>query len=398
MEKIEKNILIIGRTTGDILNSLSLNFNIFHFTKKEELKYGNKVFQRPIFTNIFDYDNFDLSSKYTELLMEYYQIDLVISFSEEGLLCASYLSDKYDIEGLEYDLIKLCSDKYNLRNHYSTNKHFSFIPSKLIKCEEDIINFLNSHKKIIIKPREGFGSKGIVTITSLEDVKSYFIENNFKFEDLFLEKYIEGTHLSVEVLTNNYHSQILQITEKEMVSSKYNVSTMQIMPARINQLSKILISESINDFLRDINFRKGTMHIELVLSGSDIYLIEAQPRPGGRIHEMLEESININIFNYIIDTMTSKNIKLEKLVSKPCVMKYIIPNRIGVLLNIDFNILNYKNSYLKKYTVNAKKGDKVNELKDTSGRIGHFILVGDNLDILLNEAEKLSRLIEIKIR
>lgn len=185
---------------------------------------------------------------------------------------------------------------FNKRDFLSALKPYG------IKCANsffvnkgDIINEDKIIKKVglpcFVKANKAGSSFGISKVYKSEEV-SDAIEKAFEEDDeVIIESFLEGTEISVGVITYEGKSKVLPITE--IVSendffdfqAKYEGKSQEITPARITaeqHQNASGIAEKIYDTLK----MKGYTRSEFIFQGNEPYLLEMNTTPG-----LTEESI-----------------------------------------------------------------------------------------------------------
>lgn len=209
-------MLLIGRVSQNILEDFPDYVEIIHITRKNDIKYGLGVFNRPEKTILMDYDDKEELKKICFSLHQTYKFDCVYAFTEEGLLPAAIISKYLRLPGLNVDVVNNTKNKYIMRKILEKEPEIN-VPFVKISNFLELESFVNEHKRIILKPIDSFGSKGVLQISRDDNLIDGYEYCKKYSDDLIAEKYISGMQVSVEAFSENGKHKILAITEKKCV-------------------------------------------------------------------------------------------------------------------------------------------------------------------------------------
>ncbi|PRX53107.1 D-alanine--D-alanine ligase [Flagellimonas meridianipacifica] len=185
---------------------------------------------------------------------------------------------------------------FNKRDLLSTLKPFGVqCATSFYLNEEDPIDKKRIVEKVglpcFVKANRAGSSYGISKVYKEEELKTA-IENSFKEDhQVIIESFLEGTEVSVGVITYKGEVTVLPITE--IVSendffdyeAKYEGKSQEITPARINEEQRKKVSQLAEDIYKIIGL-KGYSRSEFIFVGDEPYLLEVNTTPG-----LTEESI-----------------------------------------------------------------------------------------------------------
>ncbi|MCP9282882.1 MULTISPECIES: ATP-grasp domain-containing protein [Bacillus] len=387
-----KKILLIGRTIESILNDIPSNFSIVHITRKEDLKYGLGVFERPEKTLLMDYENLEELTSFCMKLHELELFDAVYAFSEEGLVPAATISKALNILGPDLESVKNTTNKLKMRSIIDKFPEINVGYQKVFSLDS-ISSFLKLYKEIILKPIDGFGSQGVIKISNEKDIEKAFNYCISYAEEMMMEEFVAGKQISVETFSNQGEHQILAITEKTMCDPPYCVSLSQLIPAKISSIEKQKIIRGTYNLLNAVNHKFGPAHVEMCIGHKEVKVIEIQLRPGGRIHDMLKYGLGYNIFSLTLNSLFGDS---NKKISAPgsCCLFYITASP-GIVSKIEGFDKVKSHPSVKSISLNVEIGDKVNPLTNNKGRIGHLICVGKDSESTYSIGKELLNEIQI---
>ena len=164
--------------------------------------------------------------------------------------------------------------------------------------EEKMLTF-----PVIIKPDEGVACEGLFLCSNSKELDAKLKLKNA--DNLLLQEYIEGEHLSVTAIIRDDNCQIISINKQiislDVFGSDYVGGVTNITHPLSQEIKKIseLILSSISGF-------NGFIGIDFIIRNNKIYLIEINPRATTPISSLLTQ--NESIFQVLpILTDTPKN-------------------------------------------------------------------------------------------
>lgn len=144
---------------------------------------------------------------------------------------------------------------------------------------------------LVLKPRDFAGNVGTVKVDSEDELDAGFeycrrglleVAPIYDFSDgrFQAEEFVESTHeVSVEVLNYGDQRAVLAVTDKAKLPPPYFTEIGQLVPSR----------ESANDAIRRLGIAacealdvtRGIAHVEILVNGSELNVVEVAARPGG---------------------------------------------------------------------------------------------------------------------
>jgi len=135
----------------------------------------------------------------------------------------------------------------------------------------------------IIKPADANSSKGVLQVTSHEELEGGFIEAvQFSHTNMaLLEEFMEGTEFCVDGLV--WDGQYIPggITGKAMSPLPYRFDLGIFMPPLESPETCTVLDEFAARALKAIGFNAGTTHLEIMLTPDGPKIVEMAGRPGG---------------------------------------------------------------------------------------------------------------------
>ena len=154
-----------------------------------------------------------------------------------------------------------------------------------------------------VKANKAGSSFGISKVHRKEDLAKA-ISNSFKEDDeILIETSLEGTEVSVGVITYEGHTKVLPITEIVTendffdYAAKYEGKSQEITPARISKVQKERVSE-IAKKAYEILKMKGYTRSEFIFVGDEPYMLEMNTTPGLTAESILPQQAKIAVLNF----------------------------------------------------------------------------------------------------
>lgn len=208
-----------------------------------------------------------------------YNIELC-GFLEENLIYSPIINSK---------IARLCRDKKAMRDKLKKIGCYT-LDYTIVNHVEDAIDFYSQrNKSIVLKPRFGTASLGVVKINNISDIRKYFKLIKMttltyltgQKDNIIAEEYFEGKEYGIESLMHNGKLQLFVVSEKPY-SFKPPFFEESIYFSRPD-LSKNEFRE-LSAFVERINIEFGVVngpsHLELRINDGKRFVIEIAARNG----------------------------------------------------------------------------------------------------------------------
>lgn len=153
----------------------------------------------------------------------------------------------------------------------------------------DVINEDNISKKVglpcFVKANKAGSSFGISKVYSKDQIKPAIEKAYLEDNEIIIESYLQGTEVSVGVITFNGATKVLPITEIVTENdffdyeAKYEGKSQEITPARISEKQKQQVEETAK-LAYDVLKMKGFTRSEFILIDDIPYMLEMNTTPG----------------------------------------------------------------------------------------------------------------------
>jgi len=325
---------------------------------------------------------------------------LVTAATDKPLLMMAKIAKKLDLPFPEYESVINTTRKDKLKKVLKKNG-IPCADGVLINKNDDINTLLWEMKfPLIVKPVDNSGSRGVTLNFSIEDVKCS-IRYAMQFSQakkVLIEKYIEGPEFSVESITFNNKTKIIQITDKITTDFPYKVEIGHIQPTYLEKNKIKEIHNIVIETIRALSLDNCACHTELKLTPKGPVIIENGARLGGDFitSVLVPISTGVDIETAVIDIATRNIPDLGIKRNEAAAIKYF-KFKEGIVKEIkDINDI-YNLPYLVDMNFPLTIGDKIKQITNSLNRYGHIIVKGNTREIVLKNAEDCLNLLKEKV-
>lgn len=306
--KSKKNVaLVCGGYSGEyvislqsaeqIENNLQNDFNLYKIIITKEDWFYEKNGKR------FSVDKNDFSLYIDENKIKFDAVFIIVHGTpgENGLL-----QGYFDMLGIKYNTCDaLCSavtfDKTTCNavvrelNVVNVAKNVTIYDNETI----DINNILSKVSlPVFVKPSQGGSSIGMSKVKGKEDLEKAIKQAFEVHGKVLIEEFIEGIELSCGVFMEKGKIIVFPVTEivpkAEFFDyeAKYNGSTDEIVPARINDNLRNLIQQTTERIYKDLNC-KGVCRIDYIYNKEKdkLYFLEVNTTPGQSLNSIVPNQV-----------------------------------------------------------------------------------------------------------
>jgi carbamoyl-phosphate synthase large subunit len=194
------------------------------------------------------------------------KVDVLIPLVDEELVkSASLVNGSVDVLLPQKEFVEICLDKYLLMKKLDENE--IRVPYTILANENP------EHFKfpVVLKPRQGRGSRGVQILHSLEELHIALKNTDYASEDMIIQDYIGGTEFTVSVVI--WKDGIVQaVVPKEIISKR-----------GITQLAVTRKNRDIDDLCLNIQDKlkaDGPINVQLRIDKKSgiPYVFEINPR------------------------------------------------------------------------------------------------------------------------
>lgn len=309
----------------------------------------------------------------------------ILTTSDAPVKVVSFIGKELGLPTMSEMVSEVCTNKYAQRKLFKS-KGINCPEFYLCESSTDIENFKSF--PYIVKPIDSSASRGVSKVENTEELRAALDEalSFSKKGKAIIESFIPGREFSVETLTQNQKTEIITITEKltKGESEGYFVEDTHIQPARINQEEKDLIRQEVQKALNAIGVDNCPTHTEIKINSNGAFIIEIACRLGGDYitSDLVPLSTGVDMLGNLIRISMGQPIDTHHKFDRASAVQFV-------------NNDNYDrcSQYITKHGNHIIRSEiepyEDRPIKNSLDRLGYLIIQEDNMDLLVNELNKI---------
>ena len=252
---------------------------------------------------------------------------------------------------------------------------------------------------VILKPCDNSGSRGVCICKNVEEMKSCF-EYAVQYANnglLLVEDYMVGPEVSVEMFVDGGMIHVLQITDKLTTGAPYFVEMGHSEPSMLSNEIQNEIKATAKDAVLAVGINQGPVHAELIVTKDGPKIVELGARMGGDYitTDLVPLSTGIDMMAATMSMALKMKPDLDRTKNQGACIRFL-QSQQGIIESISgFNKIVDLPGYEKHYCT-AKCGDVIEEVKNSSNRIGFIIFTGETANEAIERCDAAMKMIEIK--
>ena len=253
-----------------------------------------------------------------------------------------YVNDKFHLKVACYQATKVSTDKY-LFHQILYDAKLRNIQLYLVNQNTDIEN-INIDYPAIMKPRFGSGSRDVFFINSDEDLIKYIKKVKLLNEDFVLEQAAIGDEYSIDGAVIDGKLQITLLRKKIITPLPIRQPISSFAETDDELYSRV--SAFMQKVVEVLDYNDCLVNADLIINDSEIFVIEAAPRPSGH-----------NLHNVFVPLATDIDIAEEYI-------KFLLGEPYNFIAKA---IKNIQIRFFDFDDVQVKRVPKIGELKQVLG-------------------------------
>ncbi len=203
---------------------------------------------------------------------------------ENPLLLMARLAEKYSFLFPSTAVIQRARNKFLMKEAF-LQAGVPCAQGIIIRKEEelDLLDQNTWQFPLIIKPVDSYSSRGVYRVESWSELKDRY-EQAISFSstaEVLVEEFLEGPEVSVEAVTYQGETHIIQITDKVITPYPNTVELAHYQPSRLNIGDQKSIKEVVQAAVKSLEIDYTGSHAELKLTPDGPKMIEIGARLGG---------------------------------------------------------------------------------------------------------------------
>lgn len=366
-----------------------------------------------------DMDKNAIGFKYADLSLEISTIDIpkvieaarkhevdgiMTLASDMPMRTVAAVAKSLDIVGISEETALKATNKAIMRQSLKEN-NVSIPKFYRVKEYEEYLKVLENFKgKIIVKPADNSGSRGVILVEDISKLDS--LEYAFKYSskystsgEIVIEEYMEGPEVSVEALSVNGIVHIIAITDKVTTGTPNFVEMGHSQPSRLAEEVKEKIIEITIQAVRAIGIENGPSHTEIIVTKEGPKVVEIGARLGGDniTTHLVPLSTGIDMVRCTINIALDMQIDIKRKHNKAAAIRYFKTNK-GILKEINGKEKAIQLPGVKSIEIIKSIGDRVGDVQSSSDRIGYIIAQSDTVEEAIASCEKGISLMDIRVK
>lgn len=308
------------------------------------------------------------------------RVDGILTTSDYPVRVVAYVSEKLRLPAMTQRVAEVCTNKYEQRKLFHEN---GINTPFFIKCDVNTdLSDLNDFP-YIVKPVDSSASRGVVEVHNAEQLKEAVTGacELSRSRIAIIESFIYGKEFSVETLTQNGETHIIQITEKltRGEDKGFFVEDTHIEPARICETDAEAIRKEVLRAAKAVGVDNCPTHTEIKLWDGKPYIIEMACRLGGDYitSDLVPLSTGISMMENLIRLSLGETIDVEPKYRKWSCVQFL--NEENYFRCKDFTETG--KNLISRCEVGEYKTDVI---KSSLDRLGYIIFQSDTREDLEN--------------
>lgn len=329
-----------------------------------------------------------------------YSIDAVLSEEcDIAMPTVAYIAEELSLPSLGVANAALYTDKSQMRK-FSELHNLPSPPSVKCSAIEEAEEFYRQQDcTLIMKPLDANSSRGVFTISSVEDIATCF-EKSMAFskreKQVILERYIRGQEFTIDGIVIGGFHKTLAISEKKHYEFNENIAY-ELYFSHSNPNYDYAQLIATNDaFIHASKLADGTLtHAEYKYEDGQFWLIEIAARGGGNMisSDIVPLMTGCDNYHALVCSALGKPVTMPVTTNVPegrcAVLRFFDTDfEGGVVKEIRGEQFLKDSPHVHHFEFNFKPGDYIKKAENDAARIGFYIAYADSdaeLRSLMNE-------------
>jgi len=302
-------------------------------------------------------------------------VDGILTTSDYPVNVVAYVGKELGLKAMSVDVARICTNKYLQRKLFKENginvPYFA-----LCDKNTDLSKFTDF--PYIVKPIDSSASRGVSKAENAAELAASLADalEYSRSGEANIESFIGGKEFSVETLTQNGETHIINITEKltRGEDKGYFVEDTHIEPARISDEEAAILKEEVLKAIKAIGLDNCPSHTEIKLFEGKAYIIEIACRLGGDYitSDLVPLSTGVDMLDNLIRLSMGDAIDTVRKFNKFSCVQFLNDTNYDRCVKF----IESKDEHIRRYEAEPYAGDVI---KDSLGRLGYIILQADTI-------------------
>lgn len=321
-----------------------------------------------------------------------HNVDLVIcACIDQQNVTACYAAEKLGLtKPYSYELAHNITNKGYMKkimveNNIPTTKYV------FLSKEDDLSKTEGLTFPVMVKPADSLGSAGVRKATNEAELSDY-VSQARKFSrtgGCVVEEFFSGKEVSIYSYAQDGEAHVLMVSERFSVvdgENKVLKCYATVTPPEVSSVAMSKMEDAATKIVKSFGLDNTPLHVQCLINGDDIDVIEFAPRVGGGIsYRVIKEQTGFDIISAAIDSYcgiridqqyhkTDRYYSINLLYGKPCIFNHVT----GI------DELKEK-GIIEGFHYHKGKGGEMSDEKATACRIGAVLITGKDRKEMLEK-------------
>ncbi|MBR5079620.1 MAG: ATP-grasp domain-containing protein [Victivallales bacterium] len=337
-------------------------------------------------------------------LAQDHNAQLVISACvDQANITACYVAEKLGLtRPYSYQTAQAITNKGIMKQvmseyHIPTTKYY------YLGNGEELPSF-NLRYPVMVKPADSCAASGVKKASNANEL-AQFLQDAKKISRTgrtVVEEFFEGTEVSAYCFVQDGVANVIMVSERLSViegDAQVLKCYATVTPPAISDSAMAKLRKASTDIANAFKLDNTPLHVQAIINGDDISIIEFAPRVGGGIsYRTIRENTGFDIISATIDSYLQKRVALSyhDITCYQCVdIIYGEPNIFDHITGVDELV---KDGVIEAFHYHKTKGMPLSNDRASAGRIGAFIVkggtrgeVGEKVSLAMSRLEAFSK-------
>jgi len=339
-----------------------------------------------------------------QTVQEHGGVDGVVSMAEAGVRSAAHISARLGLASISEEAATNSTSKAAMRRLWRRLGEYSIdfeVVASLPEAEAAVEKLASF--PLIFKPDQSFGgSRGVTRVNSFHGVPQAFQNaknDGLPSSDVVIERCVDGTEHSAEVLISNGRTSVLCIGQKvkSMPPYRVDVSVQYPTPLAISQCDTV--AEMCDRAVKALGLTQGVAHVEFCYTSRGPVLFEIGARCGGGHTPQIAHHVSgVNEFVEACRMACGMNPRqFSPLYSRGAEYRFLVFEP-GIVDSIELPDGLLNGAGVLDVGMTVQPGQKIAPLHNTSDRSGFLVTIARTLEEAVRRADEVCRQISIRYR
>lgn len=297
-----KKLLLVGglNNTVDLINLAHRNGVTVGVAD-----YNHGTLAKSLADYAYDVDAYDEEAM-SELISTQHFDGVITAFNERLGPVVRKLADRMGLSTpFSVEQLKMSTNKKYFK--HTCQKYGVPVPKEYVVKDVTDIDNQTIEYPVIIKPVDSASSVGVTPCFSAEELKEGFIKakDKSKVGDVIVEQYVPYDEINLTYIAQNGDIQLAAIHDRYFNTEQKSATKapdLYIYPSRYTDLIIKRYNNNIIEMLKGIGITNGSLFIQAVVHGEQLYCYEAGMRLNGcKTYQILEIENDYNTFEHLME-------------------------------------------------------------------------------------------------